>query len=88
MGIDPESDRKGLTIFDSPRSRRMVRWILFGVCLLLLALDGLVSKHGHFYWEKAPNFFASYGFISCVSLIFIAKLLRKFLKRDERYYDR
>ncbi|MDI6753494.1 MAG: hypothetical protein QME78_03770 [Thermodesulfobacteriota bacterium] len=85
--MSKDLDRKVLTIFDSPVNRRRVRWILFGVCLLLLVLDFFVPKHGEFYWKKAPNFFAGYGFISCVSLIFIAKLLRKILKRDEGYYD-
>jgi hypothetical protein len=32
-------------------------------------------------------FFAVYGFISCVSLIFIAKALRLLVKRKEDYYD-
>lgn len=82
-----ESDKKALTIFDSPRNRRRVRWTLFGVCSLLLLLDFLIPKHGKFYWENAPNFFAAYGFISCVSLIFLARLLRKIVKRDEEYYD-
>lgn len=81
-------DKKELTLFDSPRNRRRVRWTLFGVCLLLLFLDIFIPKHGKFYWENAPNFFAGYGFISCVSLILIARGLRKILKRDEDYYDR
>lgn len=87
MVTGEELGKKALTIFDSPRNRRRVRWTLFGVCLLLLLLDFFIPKHGEFYWEKAPNFFAGYGFISCVSLIFIARLLRKILKRDEGYYD-
>jgi len=28
-----------------------------------------------------------YGFVSCVLLIFIAKLLRIFIKRDENHYE-
>jgi hypothetical protein len=83
-----EFDKRELTLFDSTRNRRRVRWILFGVCLFLLLLDFFIPKHGHFYWENAPNFFASYGFISCVSLIFIARVLRKILKKNEDYYDR
>jgi len=33
------------------------------------------------------EFFAVYGFVSCVALIFIAKILRKIVKRKENYYD-
>ena len=32
-----------------------------------------------FPWEEAPEFFAVYGFVSCVLLIFIAKVLRLFI---------
>jgi hypothetical protein len=54
---------------------------------LLLAIDLFIPKHGHFAWEEAPFFFAVYGFIGCVSLIFIAKVLRLLVKRKENYYD-
>lgn len=55
--------------------------------LILLIIDFFIEKHGHFSWEVAPVFFAVYGFISCVSLIFIAKVLRFIVKRREDYYD-
>jgi hypothetical protein len=79
--------KKELTFFDSSRNRKMVRRALFGMCLLLLILGLFIETHGELYWEKAPNFFAAYGFLSCVSLILIAKLLRKILRREEHYYD-
>ncbi|MBI4495370.1 MAG: hypothetical protein HY697_00390 [Deltaproteobacteria bacterium] len=79
---------KELTFLDSSRNRRMVRWALFGTCAVLLILGLFMEPHGELYWEKAPNFFAAYGFLSCVSLILIAKGLRILVKREEHYYDR
>lgn len=79
--------KKELTFFDPPRNRRMVRWALFGMCSVLLILGLFIEAHGELYWEKAPNFFAAYGLLSCVSLILIAKLLRKIVRREEHYYD-
>ena len=55
--------------------------------LLLLLLDLVIDKHGYFPWEGAPQFFAAYGFASCVVVITIAKILRFFLKGGEDYYD-
>ena len=76
-----------LTFLDSPQNRRRVRKYFYISLVLLLAIDLFISKHGHFAWEEAPFFFAAYGFIGCVSLIFIAKILRFLVKRKEDYYD-
>jgi hypothetical protein len=78
---------KELTFLDSDKARKRVR-ICFYVSLVgLLILDFFVHKHGHFSWETAPAFFAVYGFVAYVSLIFAAKLLRLIVKRKEDYYD-
>jgi len=76
-----------LTFLDSPINRRRVRKYFYISLVLLLAIDLFIPKHGHFAWEEAPFFFAAYGFIGCVSLIFIAKVLRLLVKRKEDYYD-
>lgn len=79
--------KKELKLFDNPRN---VKRLLIGfyICLVvLLAIDPFVHKHAAFGWESAPGFFAAYGFVSCVALIFVAKVLRVFIKRDETYYE-
>ncbi len=76
-----------LTFLDSPKNRQRVRKYFYISLVLLLAIDLFIPKHGHFAWEEAPFFFAVYGFIGCVSLIFIAKVLRLLVKRKEDYYD-
>jgi len=76
-----------LTFLDSPKNRRRVRKYFYISLVLLLAIDLFIPKHGHFAWEEAPFFFAAYGFIGCVSLIFIARVLRFLVKRKEDYYD-
>ena len=43
--------------------------------------------HGEFEVEHFYGFFAVYGFISYVFLIFAAKILRKIVMRKEDYYD-
>ena len=76
-----------LTFLDSPQNRQRVRKYFYISLVLLLVIDLFIPKHGHFAWEEAPFFFATYGFIGCVSLIFIAKVLRLLVKRKENYYD-
>ena len=74
--------------FDDPAHVKLFLKIFFSSLVVLLILDFFISKHPYFYWEDAPDFFAAYGFISCVLLVLVAKVLRLFIKRDEDYYDR
>jgi branched-subunit amino acid transport protein len=80
--------KRELKIFDNPKNVQRFLYFFYFALLVLLVVDLFIPKHGHFPWENAPEFFAVYGFISCVSLIFIAKLLRKIVKRREDYYDK
>lgn len=79
--------KKELTFLDSSKNRLRVRRYFYISLFILLALDLFIPKHGHFAWENAPSFYAVYGFIACVSLIFVAKILRLLVKRKEDYYD-
>jgi hypothetical protein len=84
--------------FDKPENVRLVLRILFGVCAavflldlvdLVLSLFGLHElRHAETWWEGLSGFYAIYGFVACVVLVLAAKQMRKFLMRDEDYYDR
>ena len=74
--------KKELTVFDNPRNVKLFLLFFYGCLVLLLIIDPFIHKHGEFPWEDAPEFFAAYGFVSCVLLIFIAKLLRRWVKRE------
>lgn len=76
-----------LTFLDSEKTRSQLRKYFYIALAILLVLDLFIPKHGHFTWENAPSFYAVYGFIACVSLIFVAKLLRLLVKRREDYYE-
>ena len=78
---------KELKIFDDPQNVRRLLVTFYLALTLLLIVDFFVHKHAEFTWERFPDFFAVYGFVSCVGLIFIAKILRFFVKRREGYYD-
>lgn len=68
----------------------MKRW--HWVALALLALASVVaqlSAEAHYVWERIPAFFAIYGFIGCLLIIYVSKWVgKRFLQRDEDYYDR
>lgn len=72
----------------------MKRW--FYVTFSLLAIAMLVAElvippsktHEPFWWEEIPYFYGIFGFIGCIVLILVSKLLGKlFLQRKETYYD-
>lgn len=80
--------KRQLTFFDHPKNVKRLLTVFYLSLILLLGIDFFIPKHPEFPWEGAVNFFAAYGFISCVMLIFIAKILRRFIKRNEDYYDK
>ena len=79
--------KRELKIFDNPKNVKRLLTIFYISLVALLVVDFFIHKHADFQWEEAPNFFAVYGYVSCVLLIFIAKLMRIFIKRDEKYYE-
>jgi len=80
--------KKELTFLDSPENQKKLRRTFYLSLGVLLILDVFIAKHGHFPWESAPGFYAVYGFVACVGLIFVAKVLRLVVRRKEDYYDR
>jgi hypothetical protein len=66
---------------------RLVRGF-YTVCALLLLLDFFIPKHGTFAIEHVFGFYAFFGFLACVTLVLVAKQLRRIVMRPEAYYDR
>ena len=80
------SEKKENDFFDRPE---VIRWILrsfYACCFLLVAADFIVHRHIYSEIEKIPTFYAAYGLISCVLLVWAAKLIRLFVMRSESYY--
>lgn len=81
------SQKKELTFFDKPKNVKNLLRVFYLSLFVLLGADFFLHKHDHIAIGNALEFYAFYGFISCVLLIFIAKVLRVIIKRDEKYYD-
>ncbi len=64
-----------------------VVYTLYFICAVLLLFDVFHHRHGHFNFEEWFSFYAVYGFIACIAIVFSAIQLRKILMRDEDYYD-
>lgn len=74
--------------FDHPGNIRRLRIGFYVVLALLVLPDFFMHKHTLFSSvEGWPGFYALFGFISCVVIIVVSKLLGFALKRKEDYYD-
>ena len=70
-----------------PRAIRSL-WITFAAILAATVLTELAGDiHGHFGVDSTFGFNAWYGFLTCVAMIVVAKLLGTFLTRKDTYYD-
>jgi len=79
--------KKELTIFDNPKNVKRLRTGFFVALVLVLIAEVFVDMHGQFPVDHFYGFYAVYGFISYVLLIFVAKGIRKIIMRKEDYYD-
>jgi len=73
--------------FDSPESRKRVRQVLYGLCIVSVIAEIFVKRYVHHPLEAVPGFYAIYGFIACVILVLAATQMRKVVMRGEDYYD-
>lgn len=74
-------------LFDNPRNVERLLKVFYGICFILIIADFIIHRHTTMVWEKLPAFYALYGFVACVALVVIAKLMRKVVMRKENYFD-
>ena len=74
-------------IFDNPKNVQRLLTGFYVICGLLVVADFIIHRHVTMVWELMPGFYAIYGFVACVLLVILAKMMRKGLMREENYYD-
>lgn len=78
---------------DPVRFARLRRWSIAVLVLVLaaeIALPLLVrGDHAHFAFERFPGWGSVYGFVSCIAIVVVSKLLGKlWLMRREDTHER
>ena len=87
MAEKQNSDKKSHWL-DKENIAKKIIWALCIACSLIVIADLFYHKHTHYAAEDwIPGMYGWYGFIGCVFLVLIAKLLRKILMRKEDYYE-
>ncbi len=74
-------------LFDDPRNVSRLLRVFYAICILLLLLDFILHRHAVLSWEGITGFYPVFGFAACVTLVLVAKQLRRILMRKEDYYD-
>jgi hypothetical protein len=85
-GKDQTMEKNG-SIFDRPETLGRIQKVFFAALVLVLTAEAFVDMHGEFDVVHFYGFYAVFGFISYVILIFTARFLRKLMMRKEDYYD-
>ncbi|MEJ2257166.1 MAG: hypothetical protein P8X98_09180 [Woeseiaceae bacterium] len=68
-----------------------IRWIWrvsIAVLALTVLLQLVIKVKGYFGVDGWLGFGAAFGFLSCLVMVLVAKVLGFVLKRDEDYYER
>ena len=69
-----------------PENIRLMWWIFLGVLAATVLVQAVVPVHDYFGIDGLFGFQAAYGFLSCVAMVLVAKVLGWWLKRPEDYY--
>ena len=78
---------------EDPVRRRRLKWLAYAVLVIVAVAEAVLprilhSGESHFAFEEFPAWGSIYGFISCVAIIVVSKLIGKlWLMRREDYYD-
>jgi hypothetical protein len=73
---------------DRPENVRKLYLALWAFGLAWVVPDFFLHKHEDVEFAVTPGFYAFFGFLACVALVLMAKILRRILMRPEDYYDR
>lgn len=71
-----------------PTTIRLLWQVGLGALAVVVLADVVITPHGSFEIEEVTGFYSWYGFLTCLAMVIVAKLLGFFVKRDEDYYDR
>lgn len=82
----PENNSTGWA--DRPGNRQRIRYVLYVACVLLALADFIVHRHVEMPLEKLPAFYAGYGFLALVTVVMLARGLRRLVGRKEDYYEK
>jgi len=74
--------------FDKPGNLKKFLRGFYIICAILLAVDFIHHRHVVHDWENMWGFYAIYGFVACVLLVEIAKLMRTVVMRAPDYYEK
>jgi hypothetical protein len=88
MKIETNNTGQKVHFFDNPRNVTWMIRIFYAICILLVFADFVVHRHIYLSYDEIPAFYAIYGFVACVVLVIIATGMRKFVMRDEHFYDK
>lgn len=77
------------TFFDRRTIIRRLKVCFYVTLIIIVIPDLFIEKHPHYGWENLFGSYAIFGFLSCVAIIIVSKVLGKlFLQKPEDYYDR
>jgi hypothetical protein len=81
----PETRKTGW--LENPAIRKLMLAVFMAWLVGSVGLDLIAHRHGHFAFENFVGFWAVFGLLACLLLVYLAKFIRLIIKRPQDYYD-
>lgn len=69
---------------------KTIHWILLSVLFVATLITEYIFlwDYDAHWWNSIPAFYAIFGFVSCVTIIYVGTFIaKKIVNRDIHYYD-
>ena len=68
---------------------KTMKKIAYSMLIFIILMDFFIPRHEiHFFGDAIPGFWSVFGFIACILIILISKLIGRLgIMQDENYYN-
>ncbi len=85
--MNPDQREEPQRWLDRPQTVTWIVRALWVTCAALVVAEFFYHKHPYFGFDGSFAFYAVFGFAAYCSIVLGAKAFRRWVKRDEDYYD-
>lgn len=82
-----ETSVKTTRWLDDSKNVDKIFWTLIGICAVLIVVEPFYHKHPYLGFDGMFGFYAFFGFLAALILVFLGRFISLLLARKDDFYD-